>query len=141
MKRIIYFILSAIVCLSLFSCTKKDTSDDISESDIAGADWRTWGIITDYGTIVTDGDEAKLCVCVHDEETTIYYDTEEQTVFCTLEYPYAVSKENYKNMTFGDINGDGNGDVSITFSSDTDGEDITFSWIYDENGAFYFLEE
>ena len=44
-------------------------SDDPSEEDIAGSDWRTWGIIDDSGTLVQDGETIPFCACVHTEDT------------------------------------------------------------------------
>ena len=49
-------------------------SDDPPEEDIAGSDWRTWGIIDDSGTLVQDGETIPFCACVHTGDTTLYHD-------------------------------------------------------------------
>lgn len=55
-------------------------SDDPPEEDIAGSDWRTWGIIDDSGTLVQDGETIPFCACVHTGDTTLYHDTESQVL-------------------------------------------------------------
>ena len=61
-------------------------SDDPPEENIAGSDWRTWGIIDDSGTLVQDGEIIPFCACVHTGNTTLYHDTESQVLLAELDY-------------------------------------------------------
>ena len=73
------------------------------EEDIAGSDWRTWGIIDDSGTLVQDGDTIPFCACVHTENTTLYHDTENQVLLAELDYPAPVenAEQRYLGMDSG----------------------------------------
>ena len=52
-KKLLSLLLALCLCLSLCACTKAPAQDE-EEEDLAGADWRTWGLIADYGTITQD---------------------------------------------------------------------------------------
>lgn len=112
-------------------------SDDPSEEDIAGSDWRTWGIIDDSGTLVQDGETIPFCACVHTGDTTLYHDTESQVLLAELDYPAPVenAERRYLGMETADRNGDGSSDVLLRFSQEDGTLELLFCWD-PETGAF-----
>ena len=81
MRKKILALLLALACGLLAGCAPAAEPDaEPDGSDIAGADWRTWGIINDMGTLVRDAERIDVCVCVHTEDAAIYYDTAEQVL-------------------------------------------------------------
>ena len=95
MKKQIGVLLAALLVLLLGWVILPATArgqEDPPEENIAGTDWRTWGIIDDYGTLVRDGETIAFCACVHTQNTTLYYDTESQVLLAELVYPAPVEK-------------------------------------------------
>ena len=73
MRKKILALLLALACGLLAGCAPAAEPDaEPDGSDIAGADWRTWGIINDMGTLVRDAERIDVCVCVHTEDAAIY---------------------------------------------------------------------
>ena len=107
------------------------------EENIAGTDWRTWGIIDDYGTLVRDGETIAFCACVHTGDTTLYYDTESQVLLAELVYPAPVenAEQRYLGMDTADRNGDGSSDVMLRFSQKEGTLELLFCWD-PETGTF-----
>ena len=105
-------------------------SDDPPEEDIAGSDWRTWGIIDDSGTLVQDGETIPFCACVHTGDTALYYDTEDQVLLAELVYPAPVenAEERYLGMEITDRNGDGSSDILLRFSQGKGTLELLFCW-------------
>ena len=112
-------------------------SDDPPEEDIAGSDWRTWGIINDSGTLVQDGETIPFCACVHTGDTTLYHDTESQVLLAELDYPAPVenAEQRYLGIETADQNGDGSSDVLLRFSQEEGTLELLFCWD-PETGAF-----
>ena len=111
--------------------------EDPPEENIAGSDWRTWGIIDDYGTLVRDGETIAFCACVHTQDTTLYYDTEDQVLLAELVYPAPVenAEQRYLGMDTADRNGDGSSDVLLRFSQKEGTLELLFCWD-PETGTF-----
>ena len=111
--------------------------EDPPEENIAGSDWRTWGIIDDYGTLVQGGETIAFCACVHTGDTTLYYDTENQVPLAELDYPAPVenAEQRYLGMDTADRNGDGSSDVLLRFSQEEGTLELLFCWD-PETGAF-----
>ena len=111
--------------------------EDPPEENIAGTDWRTWGIIDDYGTLVRDGETIAFCACVHTQDTTLYYDTEDQVLLAELVYPAPVenAEQCYLGMDTADRNGDGSSDVLLRFSQKEGTLELLFCWD-PETGTF-----
>ena len=105
-------------------------SDDPPEENIAGSDWRTWGIINDSGTLVQDGETIPFCACVHTGDTALYYDTEDQVLLAELVYPAPVenAEERYLGMEITDRNGDGSSDILLRFSQGKGTLQLLFCW-------------
>ena len=103
---------------------------DPPEENIAGSDWRTWGIINDSGTLVQDGETIAFCACVHTQDTTLYYDTEGQVLLAELVYPAPVenAEQCYLGMETADRNGDGSSDVLLRFSQKEGTLELLFCW-------------
>lgn len=130
--------------LSLTACGGGDNGDDWENPDeVAGSDWRTTGVVQDSGTVTCDGEETFVLVCVHASDAAFYYDTEEQTLFGTVEYPRSLAGdawEMYRSIDFADRNGDGNSDVTMAF--DDGGREIIMVWLWDaDSDSFVFRPE
>ena len=131
-------LLTAMVCL-LAACGKEEATPDDA---VAGDDWRTTGIVDDYGTITRDGTDTDVCIVVREDDTTFYYDEEEQTLYAYVEYPVTISDpwDSFQSIDFADRNDDDDGDVAMLF--DVDGETVLMVWFWDEEaGGFVFQPE
>ena len=121
MKKQIGILLAVVLILllgwNLLSAPAVRETDP-PEEDIAGSDWRTWGIIDDQGTLVRGGETIDFCACVHTGDTALYYDTEDQVLLAELVYPAPVenAEERYLGMEITDRNGDGSSDILLRFS-------------------------
>ena len=140
MKKQIGILLAAILILllgwNLLSAPAVRETDP-PEEDIAGSDWRTWGIINDQGTLVRGGETIPFCACVHTGNTTLYHDTESQVLLAELDYPAPVenAEQRYLGMETTDRNGDGSSDVLLRFSQEEGTLELLFCWDPD-TGAF-----
>ena len=126
-------ILLAVCLLLLLGWTFRPAparGQDLPEEDIAGSDWRTWGIIDDYGTLLQGGETIAFCACVHTEYTTLYYDTESQVLLAELVYPAPVenAEQRYLGMETADRTGDGSSDVLLRFSQKEKTLELLFCW-------------
>ena len=113
------------------------------EIEIIGDDWRTWGIVRDYGTITRDGEDTVVLVCVHKADATFYYDLEDQVLFGGVEYPITFGDnvwDLFRGIDFTDLNGDGNSDVTMKFNDG--GTEIKMVWFWDtESYQFVYQPE
>ena len=133
MKKTIAILLAAFLILLLgwvILPAPARGQGDPPEENIAGNDWRTWGIIDDYGTLVRDGETIAFCACVHTGDTTLYYDTESQVLLAELVYPMPVenAEKHYLGMETADRNGDGSSDVLLRFSQEKGTLELLFCW-------------
>ena len=140
MKKQIGVLLAAFLFLLLgwfLLLAPAREQEDPPEENIAGSDWRTWGIIDDYGTLVRDGETIAFCACVHTGDTTLYYDTENQVLLAELDYPAPVenAEQRYLGMDTADRNGDGSSDVLLRFSQKEGTLELLFCWD-PETGTF-----
>ena len=136
LKKTFAILSAAILCLSLTACGNNET----------GADWRTWGIVRDGGTITRNGEDTDVLVCVNKKRSNFYYNTEGQVIFDFVEYPSALADKvaisgdvwsMFKGIDFADLNGDGNSDVTMKF--DDSGSELVVVWFWDtESGQFIF---
>lgn len=133
---------AALLCLVLAGCGHRTAELEIP-GEIAGADWRTWGTIQAAGTIVRDGEETEVLVCLDPDEAVFFYDSAAQTVFDSAVYPAVIEDAGtaFAGCTFDDQNGDGNSDVQLEFRH-ADGREAVLVWYWDaENGAYAFSAE
>lgn len=140
LKRFFALLLAAALCLSLMACSSNSGSSSSSSLDLAGADWRTTGVVRASGTITCNGEDTTVLVCVHREDANFYYDSEEQTLYDNVLYPISFGDnvwDIFAGIEFTDLNGDGNSDVTMKFN-DVEGE-IVMVWFWDaENLLFVF---
>ena len=130
------------VCLGLTACSSNNSSD----LDIVGDDWRVTGVVRDSGTITRNGGDTNVLVCVLTEGAAFYYDTKDQLMFDTVFYPTELAQKvalsgdvwgMYKSIDFADLNGDGNSDVTMKF--DDSGSELVIVWFWDtENIRFEY---
>ena len=140
MKKTMAVLLAAFLILLLgwaILLAPAREQGDPPEENIAGTDWRTWGIIDDYGTLVQGGETIAFCACVHTQDTTLYYDTEDQVLLAELVYPAPVenAEQRYLGMDTADRNGDGSSDVLLRFSQKEGTLELLFCWD-PETGTF-----
>lgn len=143
-KTITVLLLALVICFSFAACSNnRDDEDYGDDGDVAGADWRTWGIIDSYETMFMGSNEVNLCVCVNDDGADFYYDDDSQTLFASVAFPMTIenARERIDGMSFGDIDQDEIGDFVIYFTNE-DTEDYTFIWYWDDSiKQFVFSEE
>ena len=136
LRKNLALLLAAVLCLSMAACGSNDGPD-------IGSDWRTTGIVRDGGTITRNGEDTVVLVCVHKADATFYYDTEDQTLFDSVDYPITLGDnvwDMFKDSDFADLNGDGNSDVTMKF--DDGGTEIKMVWFWDtESNQFVYQPE
>ena len=142
LKRYFAIAAAATVCLSLSACSSNNSSD----LDIVGNDWRVTGVVRDSGTITRNGEDTEVLVCVLTEGAAFYYDTEDQMLFDSVFYPTELAEKAalsgdvwgmFKGIDFADLNGDGNSDVTMKF--DDSGSELVAVWFWDaENIRFEY---
>ena len=135
LKKNLAVALAVVLCLGLTACF--DIGPDI------GGDWRVTGIVRDGGTITRDGEETFVLVCVHKADATFYYDSEDQVLFDSVDYPITLEGnpwEMFQSIDFADRNGDDNSDVAMIFHDG--GNTLLMVWFWDaENAAFVYQPE
>ena len=140
-KKYTSLLLAVVFCLGLTACGVSGGSD--VEPDVGGTDWRTTGIWRDDGTITRDGEDTDVLVCVHKADATFYYDTEDQVLFGSVDYPITLAGDAWKmfqGIDFADRNGDGNSDVTMRF--DDGGSKLLMVWFWDtESEQFVYQPE
>ena len=143
-KTITALLLALVMCLSFTACSNDSNDENYDDdNDIAGADWRTCGIIDSYETMFMGSDEVNLCVCVNDDGADFYYDDDTQTLFASVAFTMTIenARERINGMSFGDIDQDEIGDFVIYFTNE-DTEDYTFIWYWDDSiEQFVFSED
>ena len=134
-KKYAGLLLALVLCLSLTACKGSD--------DAAGDDWRNSGEVVGRGIITRDGEDTDVLLCIHAADTEFYYDTEEQVLFDSVDYPITIESdawEAFQSIDFADLNGDGNSDVTMRF--DDGGSDLLMVWFWDtESEQFMYQPE
>lgn len=140
-RKMLFTFILLLLCLCFVACGG-GTADDTN--DIVGNDWRVTGVVRDGGTITREGEDTSVLVCIGAEDAAFYYDSEEQVLFDSVEYPIALQGdpwEAFQSIDFADRNGDGNSDVAIVLDGGADGT-LLMVWFWDsESGAFVFQPE
>lgn len=147
MKRTIRnrFVLALVLaqCLSLTACGHV-VDDEQYQDEVVGDDWRVTGVVRDSGIITRNGEDIPVLVCIHAEDATFYYDSEDQVLFDYVEYPMAIQGdpwESYQSIDFADRNDDGNSDVSMIFEENGDVTRMVWFWDADTEGFVFQPEE
>ena len=111
--------------------------------DLSGGDWRTTGVVQAAGTISRSGADTDVLVCVHEGDAVFYRDSADQELFGQVVYPMDVQDpwDTFAAIDFADRNGDGDGDVAMTFT-DSEGGDVWMVWFWDaDTGEYVFQPE
>lgn len=137
-KKYAILLLTLVMCLSLTACG--DSSENEND-DVGGTDWRTTGIWCGDGTITCDGEDINVLVCIHKADAAFYYDTDDQTLYCSVDYPITLEGdawEMFQDIDFADLNGDGNSDVTMHFI-DGDNE-LIMVWFWDTESKEFLCQ-
>ena len=137
-KKYAILLLTLVMCLSLTACG--DSSENEND-DVGGTDWRTTGIWRGDGTITCDGEDINVLVCIHKADAAFYYDTDDQTLYCSVDYPITLEGdawEMFQDIDFADLNGDGNSDVTMHFI-DGDNE-LIMVWFWDTESKEFLCQ-
>ena len=141
LKKNLAPLLAVVLCLCLTACGDSNGPD--VEPDVVGTDWRTTGIWRGDGTITRDGEDTDVLVCVHKADATFYYNTEDQVLFDSVDYPITLEGdawEAFQSIDFADLNGDGNSDVTMRFNDG--GSELLMVWFWDtESYQFVYQPE
>lgn len=133
-KKGLALLLITALGMGLPACGGSQDSDDV-----AGEDWRTSGVVFDHGTITRNGEDVEVCVCVHKDGATYYYDDATQICYDEVEYPMTIedAQSAYGGTFFDDLNDDGQSDVRMDFYFDDDSE-TTLVWYWDSEDGYVF---
>lgn len=135
MKKLLALISALALCLSLAACGNSD--------DVAGDDWRTTGVVVGNGTITHTGEgSVKVLVTIDENSAAFYRDEQNQILFDSVAFPMTISdaKESFNDISFDDINGDGESDVCVSFVH-APGESTQMVWLWDTEERYVFRED
>lgn len=110
LKKYLSFLLAVVLCLGLTACGGSD--------EPVGDDWRSSGVVVDSGTITHEGEGSMyVLVTVDENSAAFYWDEPEQILFDSVSFPVKIpdAQAYFDGISFVDINGDGESDVSISF--------------------------
>lgn len=137
LKKSFRLLLAVVFCLGLTACGNSDDSDDI-----VGDDWRTTGVVVGSGTITHTGEgSVNVLVTIDENSAAFYKDEQDQILFDSVAFPMTVSdaKESFNDISFDDINGDGESDVCIGFVH-APGDSTQLVWLWDPEMRYVFWE-
>ena len=135
MKKVLALISALALCLNFAACGNSD--------DVAGDDWRTTGVVVGSGTITHTGEgSVKVLVTIDENSAAFYRDEQNQILFDSVAFPMTISdaKESFNDISFDDINGDGESDVCVSFVH-TPGESTQMVWLWDAEERYVFCED
>lgn len=133
-KKSLALLLTAMFIFGLAAC------GDAEEE--AGADWRTTGVVVANGTIAHDGDRVDVLVTIDSESAAFYWDEAEQVLFDSVAFPWSIpdAKTAFEGISFDDIDGDGETDVSVDFLH-VDKSETHLVWIWDAEERYVYYPE
>lgn len=135
LKKSFALLLTTAFCLGLTACGSSD--------DMAGEDWRTTGVVVGSGTITHTGEgSVDVLVTVDENSAAFYRDEQNQILFDSVAFPMTISdaKKSFNDISFDDINGDGESDVCVSFVY-APGESTQMVWVWDAEERYVFREE
>lgn len=127
--------LLAIAMLLCAACAAPEQEPEQEmQTDIAGADWRTYGQVSDAGTITRAGEQTSVLACVFDSGVEFYLDEETQTFFAEAVFPEKIegAHDLFEALSLDDLNGDG--DVQLMLTGQT------LIWYYDAASESYVYQ-
>ncbi len=135
--------MAAVLCLSLSACGNAESSIESSTEEVAGADWRTSGVVVDSGTIThTDEGSVDVLVTVTHESAAFYRDLDEQILFDSVLFPMDIpdAEEAFNYISFEDIDGDEESDVVVSFVHEN-GDITELVWLWDPEERYIYRED
>ncbi|MCR4647885.1 MAG: hypothetical protein K5776_02285 [Lachnospiraceae bacterium] len=138
MKKLVTVLATLGFVCTLFGCGI--LNQNTIEPDIEGADWRTTGIVDEYGTITDSEATFDVCVLKKRDRLSLYYDDISQVLYADLNFPRNLSSEELANLEiiFEDRFGDPSTDVIVL--GKIDGTTV-FEFPYElNNGKFEFVD-
>ena len=99
-------------------------------------DWRTYGQVSDAGTITRAGEQTSVLACVFDSGVEFYLDEETQTFFAEAVFPEKIegAHDLFEALSLDDLNGDGDSDVQLMLTGQT------LIWYYDAASESYVYQ-
>ena len=136
MKRFWKRTAMGLLALVMLLCTACAAQEQEPEQEIAGADWRTYGQVSDAGTITRAGVQTSVLACVFDSGVSFYLDEQTQTLFAEAVFPEKIegAHDLFEALSLDDLNGDGNSDVQIMLTGQT------LIWYYDAASESYVYQ-
>lgn len=127
--------------ISIYDSFETDIFIDMEENNEDGADWRTTGIIIDYGTITRGGENTEVAITMNRGKSSFYYDSPNQQLFESVLFPKEVEDSwgAFSSISFEDINGDGESDATIDFSHE-DNSKTHFVWLWEQENGYMYQE-
>lgn len=139
LKKYLSLAIPLFLCLSLAACGGIDQNED--PNDVVGDDWRVSGIVRDGGIITRGGKDTNVLVCINAYSADFYLDEEVQTLYDYVNYPITLQGdlwEEFQSISFADLNGDDNGDVSLMF--ELDDVQTLMVWFWDADTESYVFQ-
>ena len=139
-KRVSALLLALVLCLALAACGGETNTDE--EWEAVGSDWRTWGLVDDYGTVTRSSETVNVCVCVTADSIELYYDEPSQVLLAQVTLPDGIEDADaaFNGVSFDDLNGDGDSDLTARFLYE-DGTERTCIWYWNEADGCFTLQE
>ena len=108
----------------------------------SGDDWRSSGDVVASGTITREDGSVDVLVTVDEHSAAFYWDEPEQILFDSVSFPMTIpdAQEYFNDISFDDINGDGESDVSLGFVY-APGDSTSLIWIWDPEERYVFRED
>lgn len=97
------------------------------------------GTVVEHITLLHEGKDLALCVCVGTKGVTLYYDRAKREAYAQLSFPTALERaaEEYAYTACPDDDGDGESTIEIHFShEDMSESSLLWSWV-DGEGYVY----
>lgn len=135
LKKSFALLLTTAFCLGLTACGSSDA--------VAGDDWRTTGVVVGSGTITHTGEgSVDVLVTIDENSAAFYRDEQNQILFDSVAFPMTISdaKESFNDISFDDINDDGESDVCVSFVH-APGDSTRMVWLWDSEERYVFQED
>lgn len=135
MKKLLIILICAVSFLLITACGQKE---EVIEEVVEEADWWSDADIVSKNVIDNDGLKTTILVTVDGNGAYFYRDEAEQILFDSVAFPIEIenAREHFVQISFVDINGNGESDVRVTFDYD-DGKTY-LPWVWDKDERYVF---